>query len=388
MKKITFLLFAILSVSLFGQVKLTSSVSESLNNSVWENSSKREYIYDGNNNLIEEIEYGWNETTNLWIKGFSVTYTYNPSNKATVQLYQDFEPITNTISEQRRTTNTYNAQGNIIQILDETYNNNVWVNDYKTDITYSNNRIVSGLSYHWNGTNWYFASDDGSEFLFNYNVNGTINNTISNRWNGTNFVDYNRTLYSYDANNRLTLEDGQQWNGTNWVSDYRVQKTYDTNGNVINDNQVFLDNGVEAGNYTEVNTFDTNQLMSSFTHPFKDKTGVDYLFSGNGIVNKILTKSTYDNTYRTTYNYGESTASTNNFSLANFSVYPNPTNSILTIDDRNFSLKNVEVYDLLGKKVLTFSTNQFNLESLVNGVYVLKIQELKGNFATKRIVKN
>jgi len=51
------------------------------------------------------------------------------------------------------------------------------------------------------------------------------------------------------------------------------------------------------------------------------------------------------------YNCAENTASVNNFSLVNFSVYLNPSTAVLNIDDSNLSMKSVLVYNLLGKKV-------------------------------------
>ncbi len=71
--------------------------------------------------------------------------------------------------------------------------------------------------------------------------------------------------------------------------------------------------------------------MSSFSHPFRNKTGLEFIFSINVIINKIIGKSSTDN--RITYNYGEATASKSVFNLAEFSVFPNPTQGILNIDD-------------------------------------------------------
>ncbi|MGK0453575.1 MAG: hypothetical protein ACJAYY_001039, partial [Paraglaciecola sp.] len=137
----------------------------------------------------------------------------------------------------------------------------------------------------------------------------------------------------------------------------------------------------------ETFTFDTTQLMASFIHPFKDKTGIDYLFSGEKIVNKIINSITF-NDYKTTYNYGEATASVNDFSLVDVKVYPNPATNFIKVSAENATIKNIELYTILGKKIMTSIKNDLNIENLVNGVYVLKIQSKKGDFATKRIIKN
>ncbi|WP_170064420.1 T9SS type A sorting domain-containing protein [Polaribacter glomeratus] len=383
MKKTTFLFFTIISVSLFGQTKLTSSLSEYYDGTNWVSSNKTAFIYDANNNLTEEKELSWDVSSNQWQTDRKNLYTYNSNNKTIVELYQSYDA--NTIVHQSRTTNTYNSSGNLMQILDEKYENSVWINSSKVDITYSNNRIVSGLSYDWNGTAWAYGDDSG-QTIINYNTNGTISSSVSESWDGSNWVADYKAAYSYNVDNKVSMEEDQTWDGTAWIVEYRTEYTYDANGNVVGEMQTYFNEGVEAGSNNETYFFDTTKLMSSFTHPFNDKTGIEYLFSVNKFVNKILSEAS--NNYRLTYNYGEATAGVNDFSLVNFAVYPNPTNNKLSLDDSGFSLKNVELFNILGKKVMTSTTNQLNLENLVNGIYVLKVQDEKGNIASKRIVKN
>jgi hypothetical protein len=272
-----------------------------------------------------------------------------------------------------------------MQILNEQYENAVWTNSSKVDITYSNNILVSGLSYEWNGTTWVYSEDSG-QTIINYNSDGTVSTAVSESWDGSNWIPDYKAVYSYNADNKVSMEEDQTWDGNAWIVENRTEYTYDANGNVISEMQTYFYEGVQAGSNSETYVFDTTDLMSSFTHPFNDKTGIEYLFSVNKFVNKILSESSSNS--RLTYNYGEATAGVNDFSLVNFAVYPNPTNNKLSLDDSRFSLKNVELFNILGKKVMTSTTNQLNLENLVNGIYLLKVYDVKGNIASKRIVKN
>ena len=138
--------------------------------------------------------------------------------------------------------------------------------------------------------------------------------------------------------------------------------------------------------YEDINTFDTSQSMADFAHPFKDKNGIDYLFSVNGIINKILT-TTYSES-RITYNYGEATASIPAFNLANVQVHPNPATDILNISIQNGSIFKINIYNLLGKKIFTSTENTINVENLAKGVYLLKIQSENGGVITKKLIKN
>jgi hypothetical protein len=385
MKKITLLFLTLCSLTLFGQVKLTSSLTQFLQGTTYTNSNKMEYSYDSNNNLLEETEFSW--VSSQWKKSYGSIYTYNADNMAIVELSQNYDMNTNTISDDYRTNYMYNVDGNLIQILDEEYLGSSWVNVYKVDLQYSNNRISSGLSLEWNGSNWVYG-EDSSKITINYNSNGTASSIVSDRWDGASWVASDRTIYTHDGSNRTTIEDGQAWNGASWVTDYRLEYTYDTYGNAIEQKDFYLNNGTLILGSDETFTFDTTQLMASFVHPFKDKTGIDYLFSGEKIVNKIINSISSSNNYKTTYNYGEATASVNDFSLVDVKVYPNPATNFIKVTAGNVAIKNIELYTILGKKIMTSTKNDLNIENLVNGVYVLKIQSKEGGFATKRIIKN
>jgi hypothetical protein len=386
MKKITLLLFTLISCSLLSQVKLTSSVHEYFDGTTWSNSGRSEYTYDDNKNLTKETGLSWNYSTSQWMKSYVTNYSYNSNNKVISEIYEDYDSEGNITSQTYRTINTYNASGNLSQILDQNFENSNWVNEGKFDLTYTDNKLTAALGYEWDGSAWVFGDEDSFKIEISYNANGKVSLSESSEWNGTVWVDADKTIYTYDANNRMIIEDGQTWDGTNWVSEYKNEYTYDANGNTATSIESYLNNDVFTAQPIETITFDTTQLMSNFSHPFRDKTGLDIIFPSYVFVNKVLGKSSSNS--KTTYNYGETTASTNAFSLVDFAVYPNPTKAFLTIDDSKFVIKNVEVFNLLGKKILTSTKNQLNIENLVNGVYLLKVQSESGNFATKRIVKN
>ncbi|SDR78875.1 Por secretion system C-terminal sorting domain-containing protein [Polaribacter sp. KT25b] len=385
MKKITFLLFTIVTTAFFGQEKLTSSLSEYFNGEKWVSSNKATFTYDNDNNFTEEVEFYWDSSTSKWIKSYASKYVYNDDNRVISETYENYDATGNIDGEQYKTINTYNSSGDLSQILNQKSVNSNWVDEGKFELSYTDNRLSSALGYEWNGATWIFG-DDSSRITLTYNANGKVYISKSDSWDGTNWIDSDRTVYTYDANNRIIVEDGQTWDGTNWETDYKSEYTYDANGNAITEKDYYLDDDVLVEGDLETITFDTSKLISSYLHPFKDRTGIDYIFSANGIVNKILARSSTN--YRTTYNYGDATANVNNFSLANFTIYPNPATSVLNIDDSNFTIKNVEVYNVLGKKIVTSSINQLNIENLVNGVYLVKVQDDKGNIATKRFVKN
>ncbi|APZ47545.1 hypothetical protein BW723_15175 [Polaribacter reichenbachii] len=366
------------------QNKLTSSLGEYFDNSNWVNNNKSEFIYDSNKNLTAETEFYWDYSNSKWTKSYASFYTYNANNKVTIELSEHYN-TNGTLFSQYRTTNAYDSNGKLIEILYEFNGGSLWEIEDKFILEYNTNNELSGaIAYQWNGSNWVFG-EDSSKITLSYNSNNKVSISKSDSWDNTKWVDSDRTVYTYDSNDRIIIEDGQSWDGTNWVTDYKSEYTYDSNGNAVTEKESYLDNGVLTEQPVETITFDTSQLMANFSHPYKDKTGIDFIFSANGIVNKILSRS--NTNYRTTYNYNEVTASTKDITMVDFDVYPNPATSFLTIDDANFTLKKVELYNVLGKKVLTSSENKINIQNLTSGVYLLKVETEKGIIATKRIVK-
>lgn len=83
-----------------------------------------------------------------------------------------------------------------------------------------------------------------------------------------------------------------------------------------------------------------------------------------------------------------STLSNVEFNKANFSIYPNPTNTgVVNIVTTSNEAVNVTVFDLLGKKVITktLNNNTLNVSSLKSGVYLLNIEQ-NGASTTKKLV--
>lgn len=384
MKKITFLLLTLCVTTFFGQDKLTSSLSESFDGSTWVLMNRAEFIYDDGNNLTEEVDFSWNSGSSQWIKTGLGILTYNADNQVVVELDQSFNGAE--IEEQNRATNTYNSEGKITQFLEEEYINSNWVNKNKVEVEYDNGIIVSAIRSEWDVVNGTYG-EDLSRLALIYNDNTTLRSMLTESWEDSSWVTAARSVYYYNENNKRILEEDQFWDGSAWTVARKTTYVYDANGNVLTKKQFNNIDGEFVLEDEETNTFDLSQLMADLAHPYKDKTGVDYLFEINGIVNKILTTTSF--AYgRTTYNYGESTASIPAFNLANVQVHPNPATDILNISIQNGLIFKIDVYNLLGKKIFTSTKTKINIESLAKGVYLLKIRSEDGGVITKKLIKN
>tara|TARA_B100000780_G_scaffold249623_1_gene195404 strand:- start:2 stop:2071 length:2070 start_codon:yes stop_codon:yes gene_type:complete len=88
--------------------------------------------------------------------------------------------------------------------------------------------------------------------------------------------------------------------------------------------------------------------------------------------------------------YSNTTASTNDNSIAGFSAYPNPVKgNNLTVTTSSRDQKTVNIYNVLGKKVFSqrFSSmnKTMNVSEIASGVYIMKVSE-GNNIATKKLI--
>ncbi|MFG6687066.1 T9SS type A sorting domain-containing protein [Mariniflexile sp. HNIBRBA6329] len=75
-----------------------------------------------------------------------------------------------------------------------------------------------------------------------------------------------------------------------------------------------------------------------------------------------------------------------------FSIYPNPTEDILTFKTSNKSIVyNIFIYDFTGKKLLNrkfqCANFSFNVENFVSGIYFISVEDSFGNRSQKKFIK-
>ncbi len=78
----------------------------------------------------------------------------------------------------------------------------------------------------------------------------------------------------------------------------------------------------------------------------------------------------------------------NLFSNQNISVFPNPTNDLVSVMVSRGNPKTITVYDLSGKQLMeVFNTTEINLSELSSGVYLLNVITDSGELFTNRVIK-
>lgn len=388
----------VFTMTLQGQNKLLSSLDEQYYNGTWNNSSGTNYEYDSNNNLITETGIDWNTTNNAWEIKTKTSYTYNANNKVTEEIYKSsWDSPTNTLENSYKETYSYTG-GRVTEAVYYEWASSNWLIDGKTVITYNTNNLPSGyLWYEWDGTQWV----NEERVMLSYNANNKLISEVTEEWIGLQWVNSYKTLYTYNANNKMITYESAEWDKFNsiWVANsYKTEYVWDATGNKTRETEYYEYEG-NSYQYKDEYTYDTFNLISNFAHPFKDKTGLDYIFEDVPHINKVQGYNSYSynqstNSYdlsssRTTYNYNSSIVlATEKFETASatITVFPNPTQDFLTIQTSlNTDIDKVIVTDLSGKIVLQQNSkgNNLNVQNLTKGMFLIQISSGDKQHKTK-----
>ncbi len=79
-----------------------------------------------------------------------------------------------------------------------------------------------------------------------------------------------------------------------------------------------------------------------------------------------------------------------NYSLSNFSIYPNPTSDIISLTGVPSNIASVTIYNIQGQivKAEGLENKTINVSTLISGMYFLKIQTNDGRNSTQKFIKN
>lgn len=237
-------------------------------NQVWIGYNKDEYTYLPGGNIIYK-NYGWDDTTLDWALSRQVNDEYDSNAHNTSTTYFDWDATNNFLNMSSKKEYAYDSNDNIITITTFLWSNLKWVNSEKTNYTYDKNRnLTSTISSKWSNNSWVNDTKLVQEFnslnqltskeiyqwnttqkawvpLMNYNyvykTSGAANGKIytESQWlwdNSQNeYVAYAKTRYTYDDNGFLQIEESLKPAGTGYLWNTNTTETYvrDSQGNVL-----------------------------------------------------------------------------------------------------------------------------------------------------------
>src|SRR5690554_2566017 len=122
-----------------------------------------------------------------------------------------------------------------------------------------------------------------------------------------------------------------------------------------------------------------------------DYFGENVSISGSGdtliVGAKTQTTSTIKNGYAKVYDLS-GVLSSDQFTKANFTIYPNPATDVLNIEFQgDVALENVTIYNNLGQRIKTITHNTVDVSTLAKGLYFVEVTTNQGKASKKVIVE-
>ncbi|MCD4745112.1 MAG: T9SS type A sorting domain-containing protein [Bacteroidales bacterium] len=304
-------------------------------NGDWVNEMKMENTYDNNEFLIEIIIYIWVENT--WVKAMKMEYT----NSASGQPMESFWYLWNSQTEEwdliGKDTYTYDGNGNLIELLSQTWLEEQWVNSHKLLFTYDGNGyMIELLELDWDFLNQVWENFDIHYYTYDNNL--LMEELKQLWWQGAWENEYN-TFWTYDGGGNATERLKLSWEGGAWENFLHNTYTYNADWQEIEDFVEEWENGAWVNHEIHYKTYDANgNMIEQLTQVWEAKGWVN---EGKQI-----------------YSYGfvdiseYSLLNNSDFNLIN---YPNPFTSSTTIsfDIYENCHVQVEIFDITGKSVKT-----------------------------------
>src|SRR5690606_4497917 len=177
----------------------------------WENSSKDNFFYDNQNNLITEINLGW--YINDWDSLSRIIYSYENGilSQSVFQRYNN-----NSWENLDRYNYLYNQNQNLLTTLIEGWINNKWqYNLLITNYYSSQNRRDSILFQRWLNSDW---QNDKKTFFY-YSANQIdLDSIVVKSWNGLSWINFLKQEISNDLNHNQIGQLEKIWDFDGWVN--------------------------------------------------------------------------------------------------------------------------------------------------------------------------
>lgn len=208
-------------------------------------------------------------------------------------------------------------------------------------------------------------SVNADNIIFTYGV-ASGNNVYGASFNASN-------IYNFTYSSNLAFANATTAN--NWK---HIVYTYEQSTGVA---KIYVDGVLgNQGTYTSWNT--GNNINFFLGNSFGSTTG-----AFNGAIDDLKIYNYALNATEVSSLYTNNTLTSENFNLNNLEVklYPNPVRDILNIEIEN-DIQSIEIYNIQGQKVLSSNQKQINVSDLATGMYMVRIQDIDDNIATKKIV--
>jgi hypothetical protein len=365
---------------------------QSWTNNAWVNGSKFSSTYNTSNLEVEYLKQVWITGSNNWNPDLRLIKTYSTTNKITQEDYYKY--ISGSWQPISATYYTYDAQDNLEKTVLSDYDvfTTLYVQNTKREYAWSNFGPALVAEYKYDAANNLWWGVTALQSFYNINT-GKLFATISKK--DSTLKNDLKTEYFYDSAtaNISELLISKPDTGNLWK--LHQQYTFDYNADSTTHSCSF--NKLYFGNW---------QPDSIATYSYdaqKNRTSILHSVRSNNMMNDAhVTSYAYDANNNNTYylyqdKFGSSLSNvaqsffyynryplgiSNEFSMSNIRVYPNPANAELNVQLPNMLAAQLAIYNLQGQLMQqTFITPdqtfvaKLPIDQLANGHYILQIAQ-------------
>ena len=205
------------------------SYIEIIENGLWVNQERNTYNYDTEENILSEFSEKW--LFDKWNDNWKVIYSYDSDGNIATEINERAFGFPAKLDKEFKHTYTYNSEGNQTKNITEKWDGSQWINFSKNTLAYdSNKNLTLMLTEVWDGSKWlnFFNS------TFTYDSNGNSISLIEEIWDIPLGKWFNKSRYInvYDSNGYKTSLTKEQWL-LDWTNMSKINFSYDSNGNLI-----------------------------------------------------------------------------------------------------------------------------------------------------------
>ena len=329
------------------------------------------YSYD-EDYFLTTLETQEQNAANEWTTSMMDSYEYNFDGNVMEVLTTDVINNEDVALE----TRSYNDDM-LSEVIYQEWDGDDWVNVSKEVYNFMDSSCTI-LEWTWTGSNWspsylytYTTTESVVELLIQYmqggawqneerqtstlNDDGLVDEILYEEWNNNAWEKLYLMSYDYNSNGYYETVTMEKWDGGSWDDYLKYEYEYDSHGNAI------------AGLCYQRNGDDWEYGNGMF----------EIAYDGNFDV-EIYTGWRFHAVYIDVTGVEEAT------DVVNFTFYPNPVKDVLVIRADDF--QKAELYSLTGAKLTETTSRRIDVSALRSGIYMVKVQDMKGKVSTRAVV--
>ncbi len=198
--------------------QMVTHVKQERQDNIWKNIWRESMTYNDRGDLLETLEETWDENQREWVNSWRYTYTYNDAGDRLSALSEQWQSDYSNWANYSRQTFTYDDYGNCLTELDQYWNENTWVNDARYSYSYDGHgNQLSSLEEKWDTNQLLWVNQERITFTYDENDNET--SLLQEQWDKAtyNWTPIWRASFDYDENQHWIGSLYQSWDKTTFA---------------------------------------------------------------------------------------------------------------------------------------------------------------------------